>query len=622
MSLLNHIKLRSQIMLMLFLPMAAMIGFGVTGVISKHHLADQMKSMSLLSGLGVRISNVVHETQKERGMTAGFLGSKGEKFKDQLPKQQQITEEQAKIMLAYLQGFNPKPFGAQLNESLSSALSQLDNLPNIRSQVMKLSISGAEAIKYYTQMNSNLLNVIGALPKLSANAEMSALTGGYVHFLLAKERAGIERAVLTNTFAKNSFGPGMLYKFIALVTQQDTYLEVFNSLAPETQRNFYKTKMSAPPVAEVEKMRAIATEKSTTGQFGVDPNHWFATITEKINLLKEIENRLSSDLDARTITLASEATLLYWSYLSFTIVILLVSLFLGTVISRKILFQMGGEPMEVANMVETIATGELNIHFDSRRKTGIYAAMHTMVENLQERVSTMQEVGINLVNQSTAVNTGAQMISEGATEQAAAIEETSSAMEQMASNIQQNTDNAQITEKMAKKASIDAKESGDAVGQAVTAMRQIASKINIIEEIARQTNLLALNAAIEAARAGEHGKGFAVVAAEVRKLAERSQSAAAEITQLSATSVNVAEKAGELLATLVPDIQRTAQLVQEITTGSIEQSQGASQVNEAIQQLDQVLQQNANAAEKMSASSEDLASQAGTLQEALEFFKL
>ena len=156
----------------------------------------------------------------------------------------------------------------------------------------------------------------------------------------------------------------------------------------------------------------------------------------------------------------------------------------------------------------------------------------------------------------------------------------------------------------------------------VSAMKEIAGKISIIEEIARQTNLLALNAAIEAARAGEHGKGFAVVASEVRKLAERSQSAAGEISNLSGSSVQIAEKAGELLTKLVPDIQKTADLVQEISGASAEQNNGAQQINRAIQQMDQVVQQNASAAEEMASTSEELASQSEHLQDIMKFFRV
>ena len=195
-------------------------------------------------------------------------------------------------------------------------------------------------------------------------------------------------------------------------------------------------------------------------------------------------------------------------------------------------------------------------------------------------------------------------------------------MEQMTSNIRQNADNAMQTEKIAVKSADGARQGGKAVEETVHAMKEIANKISIIEEIARQTNLLALNAAIEAARAGEHGKGFAVVASEVRKLAERSQKAAAEISQLSASSVEVAERAGALLGQMVPDIQKTAELVQEINAASREQDLGAGQINKAIQQLDQVIQQNASASEEMSSTAEELSSQAEQLQSTIAFFRV
>jgi methyl-accepting chemotaxis protein len=193
-------------------------------------------------------------------------------------------------------------------------------------------------------------------------------------------------------------------------------------------------------------------------------------------------------------------------------------------------------------------------------------------------------------------------------------------MEEMVSNIKQNADNASQTDKIANKSAKDAAESGKSVLEAVSAMKEIANKISIIEEIARQTNLLALNAAIEAARAGEHGKGFAVVAAEVRKLAERSQKAAAEINQLSATTLRVSEKSGEMLDKLVPDIQRTAELVQEISAASKEQDTGAEQINKALQQLEKVIQQNASASEEMASTTEELTGQSDQLVSALGFF--
>ena len=191
----------------------------------------------------------------------------------------------------------------------------------------------------------------------------------------------------------------------------------------------------------------------------------------------------------------------------------------------------------------------------------------------------------------------------------------------MTANIRQNADNATQTEKIAIQAADDARQGGAAVSETVAAMQQIAERIQIVEEIARQTNLLALNAAIEAARAGEHGKGFAVVAAEVRKLAERSQLAAGEINELSTSSVAVAERAGQLLTQILPNIEKTSELVQEISAASKEQDAGADQIARSIQQLDSVIQLNASSSEELAGTAEELASQAAQLAEMISFFQ-
>jgi methyl-accepting chemotaxis protein len=212
-------------------------------------------------------------------------------------------------------------------------------------------------------------------------------------------------------------------------------------------------------------------------------------------------------------------------------------------------------------------------------------------------------------------------MSSGATEQAASAEEVASSMEEMAGNIQQNNDHAFATEKIAAKAAIDIKESNKAVNRTEASMKEITGKITIIGEIARQTNLLALNAAIEAARAGEQGKGFAVVAAEVKKLAERSQAAASEINQLSSTGIDVAGRSGQLLVDLAPEIERTSELVKEISTSGKEQTVNAEQINSALQQLNHVIQQNAAVSEEIAASSEELMVQAEQLKQAVDFFR-
>jgi methyl-accepting chemotaxis protein len=332
----------------------------------------------------------------------------------------------------------------------------------------------------------------------------------------------------------------------------------------------------------------------------------------------------------------------------------------AVVITRDIQKQVGGEPAVIAGIAREVALGNLNVAVHERKSTGILAAMQTMTSNLKATAQVAEQiadgdltVNVNILSDkdtlgkslaamiaklqvivgdvksaadnvasgSQALSSSSTEMSQGSTEQAAAAEQASSSMEEMVANIRQNSDNALQTERIARKAADDIEEGGKAVTETVAAIKNIARKITIIEEIARQTHMLSLNATIEAARAEEHGKGFGVVASEVRALAERSQTAAVEIIDLATTSVATAERAGDMLMELVPDIQKTAELIQEIAAASREQNTGAEQINRAIQQLDSVIQQNASSSEEMASTSEELAAQAEHLQGAIAFFK-
>jgi methyl-accepting chemotaxis protein len=299
------------------------------------------------------------------------------------------------------------------------------------------------------------------------------------------------------------------------------------------------------------------------------------------------------------------------------LIAILFGVFIANIISKPL--------RQGVSFAQAVAAGDLTqtVKLDQKDEIGQLAtALNEMVAKLSSIVGDCMSAADNVAAGSQELSATAQQLSQGATEQAASAEEISSSMEEMTSSIRQNSDNSSQTEKIAMKSASDAKEGGKAVTETVAAMKEIATKINIIEEIARQTNLLALNAAIEAARAGEHGKGFAVVASEVRKLAERSQAAAGEISTLSSRSVSVAETAGEMLNKMVPDIQKTSELVQEISASSKEQDTGAEQISKAIQQLDSVIQQNASASEEMASTSEELSGQAEQLKDTISFFRI
>jgi len=289
----------------------------------------------------------------------------------------------------------------------------------------------------------------------------------------------------------------------------------------------------------------------------------------------------------------------------------------------KSLARMVESQREISSLAERIAAGDLTAGARARSEEDVLGkSLASMVERLSQLIGEVRTGAGALSAASGQVSATAQSLSQGTSEQAAAVEETSSSLEQMTASITQNAENSRQMEQAARRGAANAEESGRAVRETVDAMKSIAQRIGIIEEIAYQTNLLALNAAIEAARAGEHGKGFAVVATEVRKLAERSQTAAQEISELASGSVQVAERSGALLAELLPAIRSTAELVQEVAAASDEQAAGVSQVNRAMGEVDQVAQRNASAAEELSSAAEEMSSQAASLEELVAFFRL
>ena len=352
-----------------------------------------------------------------------------------------------------------------------------------------------------------------------------------------------------------------------------------------------------------------------------DPSN-IVTTTRNVTYSKERVGHVLLSLSTESV---DEAVRRYWwhAIAREALGLLLVSLVLTTLVRREV-----SRPIqEVENALRDIARGEgdLTKRIDNAARNEIGSMAHwfnEFVDKLSLIIAQTKEATHAVSEAAVELSSSAQELSRGTSEQAASVEETSSSLEEMHASITQNAANSRQMEQTAIKGANDVEQSGKAVAESVDAMKTIAQKISIIEEIAYQTNLLALNAAIEAARAGEHGKGFAVVATEVRKLAERSQTAAQEIGALTASSVRVAECSGELLKELVPAIRKTAELVQDVATASKEQAAGVAQVNRAMIQVDKVTQRNASAAEELSSTAEEMASQADNLKQLMALFRI
>ncbi|OFY84224.1 MAG: hypothetical protein A3F72_14455 [Bacteroidetes bacterium RIFCSPLOWO2_12_FULL_35_15] len=623
MNIINNIKFRTKIIIMLFLPVVGLIYFSTNSISEKYSDYTQMGNTHDLSVLCKKMGAYVHELQIERGLTGGFVQSKGTEFAQELTTQREQTDKKHKDLKEYISTIDLQKVNKDFTEMVNSVIEKTTKIADKRTAISALEVTTENATAFYTNLNYEFLSVISYVATISSNGKISTLTSAYVNLMQYKERAGQERALLTNVFKEDNITDVQLQKLFNLIASQETYINVFETYASDSQKVFLNNSFKTKEIDEATRMRTLVIEKAKTGKFGIEPTYWFKMQSEKLNTLKVNVVALANDLGNKAEDLESEAktTLLYFSISTFLIVLL--AIIFAFVLSNNLLKQLGGEPSVVVEMATRIADGDLTIEISNKDKhTGLYGAMIKMVEKLKEVIQTVQDSAENISTASGQMTSAAEQMSEGANEQASSAEEVSSSMEQMAANIQQNTDNSKQTEKIAEKAAQDIGEANGAVAKTVGSMKTIAGKISIIGEIARQTNLLALNAAVEAARAGEHGRGFAVVAVEVRKLAERSQAAASEIDVLSSSSMDVANRSGKLLEELVPDIRKTSELVQEISAASVEQNSGADQVNSAIQQLNVVVQQNAASAEELAAGSEELNSQAIQLKEAIAYFKL
>src|SRR3989338_7171019 len=383
MKYISNIKIRNKLILMLTFPIAALLYFSVTEIWQKSSMVNEMKAINSLTTLSIKMSALVHELQRERGITIMFLDGKGTKLSSELSEQRMDTNRKITELQGVLNGLHVDRFGVEFNTDLNSALGSLDNIKSIRESANRLAISTAEMFDYFTNTNNLFLNVAAHIVKLSTIAEMSSMASAYVNFLFAKERAGKERALLARVFGANQFGNGMFRQLNSIISEQETYTNTFLFFATSGQRNLYRNKMQGIFVDEVARMRKIVLEDSDKKNFGIDQEHWFKMITGKISLLKDVEDGLVNDLNGRTGQLQKEAESALAFFVLITIIVTGAALVFALVIMRSIT-----NPLrEIAKSSEKIAAGDLEVNLDvkSRDEIGILAnAFRDMISYLKD----------------------------------------------------------------------------------------------------------------------------------------------------------------------------------------------------------------------------------------------
>ena len=335
--MLKKFSIKQKLILLMMIPLIVVIvlsGELAYQSYSKKVALDKIEKVVILS---TKIGALVHETQKERGMTAGYLGSKGTKFVNKLPKQRENTDDKKKILLDFLSSFDKTKYDKEFQQLLSQSLEQLNRVENMRTDVTSQNISTGEAIGYYTKMNGLFLNVIGSSINLSLNANLSQKLTSYTNFLLSKERAGIERAVGSNTFARDNFGKGMKAKFISLVAKQEAYADSFLKVSSPSAKSFFNTTLKGDDVNEVNRMREILFSQNEN--FGVEASYWFDTITSKINLLKQVEDFLAKEILEATQKENESLFNVALLYSSLSLVGIVVTLLLSRTIAFTILLE-------------------------------------------------------------------------------------------------------------------------------------------------------------------------------------------------------------------------------------------------------------------------------------------